>query len=521
MIGEKLNHYSINSILGEGGMATVYLAVDERFKKQVAIKVLRKEFVHNSNIRKRFLAEARSMFDMSHKNVVKVLDLIDAGDIVAFIMEYVDGQSIKEYVDVNGALFGRKLEDIFLQMLDGVEYVHNKGLIHRDIKPSNFLITNSGVVKLADFGIAKSTDPGANEYTMTGTTQQMGTPLYMSPEQVISTKAVTKQTDIYSLGVVLWFLLTGKKPYDDKSISFFELQKFIVEKPLSNTNTKFDSLIKKFCAKNLKDRTKTISQMKREFQIANYNEEGNTVNKRRNVLIMASVGFNVLLLILFLFNQFFGSQKEQLVEEVPDLTELTKDSIIVRTDTVFIEVVGKSAEIELMNPILYRGYTNKIMATAHGFLETELTASGASVSKRSNGWTIRPGAGKSCEVTVWGKSEDENLTKLKTVSFKVSNLPDPILYWGGKKSGDKGNKNSNLLQAKYGPGIPLKAEFKILKWKFFAPGLKGMTPTGSGGNIGPVSSLIRAVKPGHGISFICDVKGPDGMVRKVGAAWTL
>ena len=120
-----------------------------------------------------------------------------------------------------------------------------------------------------------------------------------------------------------------------------------------------------------------------------------------------------------------------------------------------------------------------------------------------------------------GKTVDGKSVRLKSLDFRVQNLPDPSLFWGGKKSGDKGNKNSNLLQAKYGPGIPLKAEFKIIKWKFLAPGLKGAPPTGAGGNIGQVSSLIRAVKPGTGISFVCDVKGPDGMVRKVGGSWTL
>jgi serine/threonine protein kinase len=130
-------------------------------------------------------------------------------------------------------------------MLDAVGYVHEQNLVHRDIKPSNFMLDKKGKVKLMDFGIAKNTDANSAEYTQTGTGMQMGTPMYMSPEQITETKSVTAQSDIYSLGVVLWQMVTGLKPYDSNTLSSFQLQMKIVQEPLLGTNTQWDDFIQK------------------------------------------------------------------------------------------------------------------------------------------------------------------------------------------------------------------------------------------------------------------------------------
>lgn len=190
------------------------------------------------------------------------------------------------------------------------------------------------------------------------------------------------------------------------------------------------------------------------------------------------------------------------------------------TKTVTVMKPSGSIELPELN-VLYRGYNNMVNITASGYPSGDLSVTNATKSKSGDGFIVKPGKGKTSTLTVMGKTVDGKSVKLKSLDFRVQNLPDPSLFWGGKKSGDKGNKNSALLQAKYGDGIPLKAEFTILKWKFLAPGLKGAPPTGAGGSIGSVSSLIRAVQAGTGISFVCDVKGPDGIVRKVGGSWTL
>jgi uncharacterized protein (TIGR02145 family) len=254
MIGKLLDKYELIQELGEGGMANVYAAHDSKFDAKVSIKILNKEFVHNEHIRKRFLAEARNMYKMSHTNIVKVTDLIDDGNTVAFVMEFIDGETLKQYRDRKGKLSDEEINAILPQMLEALSYVHDRNLVHRDVKPSNFMIDNSGRVKLLDFGIAKNTNPGSDEYTQTGTHTQMGTPMYMSPEQITETKSVTAQSDIYSLGVVLWQFVTGKKPYNTNTLSSFQVQMKIVQEPLSETNTFWDKMIMKATQKDPKSR---------------------------------------------------------------------------------------------------------------------------------------------------------------------------------------------------------------------------------------------------------------------------
>jgi len=202
---------------------------------------------------------------MSHPHVIRVSDLIDEGDTVAFVMEYVEGETLKEYLERKGKLTDTEIREIFSQMLDAVGYVHEQKLVHRDIKPSNFMIDKRGKVKLMDFGIAKSLDPKAAEYTQTGTGMQMGTPMYMSPEQITETKSVTAQSDIYSLGVVLWQMVTGKKPYDTKTLSNFQLQLKIVQEPLEVTNSDWDRIIQKATAKNVLHRFKNFVELKQDL----------------------------------------------------------------------------------------------------------------------------------------------------------------------------------------------------------------------------------------------------------------
>ena len=164
-----INDYKIIEEIGRGGMAVVYRAIHLTLNKDVAIKVLNKEFFSNDNIRKRFMAEGRNLFSLSHENLTRVTDLIDTDNVVAIVMEYIDGQSLKDYIIKSYPFSDDKIKGLFSQMLDSLSYIHQKGFIHRDIKPSNFMITKDGTIKLLDFGIAKNTDSASSDYTMTGT----------------------------------------------------------------------------------------------------------------------------------------------------------------------------------------------------------------------------------------------------------------------------------------------------------------------------------------------------------------
>jgi uncharacterized protein (TIGR02145 family) len=274
----ELKNYEIKGVLGEGGMAVVYLAEHQLFHSKVAVKVLNREFVHNENIRKRFISEARNMFKMSHPNIVRVTDMIDDGETVAFVMEYIEGESLKEYLDRKGKLGDEQIQYILQQMLDALEYVHVQGLVHRDIKPSNFMLTPQGKVMLMDFGIAKQLNPGSPEYTSTGTNQQMGTAMYMSPEQIHETRNVTVKSDIYSLGVVLWQMITGQKPYVMGTLSTFQLQTKIVTEPLSLTNTVWDGIIRRATEKDMGNRFDSAKEFKDALKGT---EKGNTKESTR------------------------------------------------------------------------------------------------------------------------------------------------------------------------------------------------------------------------------------------------
>ena len=264
--------YEIKEQLGQGGMATVFLAEHKRFQIDVAIKVLNKEFAHNDNIRKRFLAEARNLFKMSHPNIVRVTDLIEEDETVAFVMEYIEGQTLKDYLADKGKITDNEITSLFSQMLDAVMYVHKQNLVHRDIKPSNFMLSNRWVIKLMDFGIAKNLDSNSAEHTITTTTQTMGTPMYMSPEQIKSTKCVTSQSDIYSLGVVLWQMVTGGKPYNIATTSTYEMQTKIVNEALPLTGTKWDKLIQQCTQKETSARYKSVAEIKKNIAIIDSKE---------------------------------------------------------------------------------------------------------------------------------------------------------------------------------------------------------------------------------------------------------
>ena len=189
-----------------------------------------------------------------------------------------------------------------------------------------------------------------------------------------------------------------------------------------------------------------------------------------------------------------------------------------------ITVMKPSGSIELPElNVLYRGYPNQVNATASGYPETSLSGSGVSISGNgSGGYVVKPtGNGREATLSVSGRTADGKSVSLKTMKFRVSNLPDPELYWGAVKNGGKGSKAETKLFAKYPPEIPLNASFTITNWECQVPGAQGRPPSGPGGNIGAASTLLRAAPAGSQVSFICTVVGPDGVQRKKAGAFTI
>ena len=190
MIETKILNYEIKSLLGEGGMGNVYLAEHSHLGRKVAIKMLHPRLASNESLRKRFLNEASAMAHLQHPNIVGLLDYVESDDGLFLIMEYVHGEELDIHIrEVSGPIEEKKAKVLMAEILDAFDYAHKQGIVHRDIKPSNILMTQQGGVKVLDFGIAKMMD---DDKSMTKTGTQMGTVLYMSPEQVRGEKIDTR-----------------------------------------------------------------------------------------------------------------------------------------------------------------------------------------------------------------------------------------------------------------------------------------------------------------------------------------
>ena len=265
MIGKQILNYEIKSILGEGGMGTVYLAEHLTIHRKVAIKVLKPEVAQKEEIRKRFKNEASLMAHLQHPNIVGLIDYLEQEDGLYLIMEYVDGRGLDEVIkDLSQPFPIPRATEIFKKVLAAFAYAHKNGIIHRDVKPSNILITSNDEVKVLDFGIAKLVGETQNHLTKTGT--HMGTVYYMSPEQV-KAEQLDQRSDIYSLGITFYELLAGFCPYANLQ-SEYEVYNQIVKEPLVPlTNTmgeaysKVWKVIFKAIQKNKFDRFASCDEM--------------------------------------------------------------------------------------------------------------------------------------------------------------------------------------------------------------------------------------------------------------------
>ncbi|CAM5481577.1 protein kinase domain-containing protein [Streptomyces abikoensis] len=214
--------YQLRDLLGEGGMASVHLAYDSVLDRQVAIKTLHTELGREASFRERFRREAQAVAKLTHTNIVSVFDTgeddLDGSTMPYIVMEYIEGQPLRSVLDADVAQYGAMPADkalkITADVLAALEVSHEMGLVHRDIKPGNVMMTKRGVVKVMDFGIARAMQSGVTSMTQTG--MVVGTPQYLSPEQALG-RGVDARSDLYSVGIMLFELLTGRLPFDADS----------------------------------------------------------------------------------------------------------------------------------------------------------------------------------------------------------------------------------------------------------------------------------------------------------------
>lgn len=228
-IGKRLDgRYEIRELIGVGGMAMVYKAYDNTMDRIVAVKILKEEFASNEDFLRRFKNESKAVSMLSHPNIVKVFD-VSIGDLLQYIvMEYIDGITLKEYIEQQGKLEWKDAVHFVVQILRGLQHAHDKGIVHRDVKPQNVMVLANGTIKVTDFGIARFARGGQR----TITDKAIGSVHYISPEQARGDAAADK-ADIYSVGVMLYEMLTGQVPFQaDSAVSVAIMQLQREPKPL-------------------------------------------------------------------------------------------------------------------------------------------------------------------------------------------------------------------------------------------------------------------------------------------------
>lgn len=224
MIPTEILNYRIVRLIGTGGMGSVYLATNTNIDQQVAIKVLRPELAESPMLRARLKQEAEMLCALDHPGIVKFLNYVESPEGVYLIMEYVRGITLEDFIhNKNGLVVEKKAYPMITEMLDAFAYAHSKGIVHRDIKPSNIIIQEDGHIKVMDFGIAQI----MSESRTLDSKYMVGTPTYMSPEQVYS-KDVDERSDIYSIGVLIHHMLTGRAPYDSTLLTAQEIKRRVI-----------------------------------------------------------------------------------------------------------------------------------------------------------------------------------------------------------------------------------------------------------------------------------------------------
>ncbi len=276
MIPERIDRYEILAELGRGAMGVVYKARDPLLDRTVAIKTLNLSLSDKelAEYEARFYQEAKAMGKVTHPNIISLFDVGRSEDHAYMTMEYLEGQELRQILDSGSRLGMDHIIDIARQAAEGLAYAHEHDVVHRDIKPSNILISKSGQVKIGDFGIARI--PSSAVRTMTG--MVMGSPQYMSPEQVTG-KSVDHRTDIFSLGVVLYEMLTGSPPFNGENVHsiMYQIVNFNPQPP-STVNSAapemLDYIVAKALAKDADKRYRSAREMVEDLKACATGETG-------------------------------------------------------------------------------------------------------------------------------------------------------------------------------------------------------------------------------------------------------
>ena len=315
-------------MIGTGGMADVYIAEDTRLNRKVAVKILRSDLARDPAFVARFKKEALAAGGLSHPGIVAVYDSGVDGEDSYIVMELVSGHTLREILQSNALMPESKALDIACQILEALDYSHSKGIVHRDIKPGNIMMTNSGQVKVMDFGIARAMDDyGA---TMTNTFNIVGTAQYLSPEQATGEPA-DRRSDIYSVGCLLYELLTGRPPFSGDtpvSIAFQHVSAPLIAPSEINSkiDESLDTVLKVALSKDPSHRYQDAGAMLDDLRRAIRGEQVTTkirrVKPKRNYLV---AGISLLAVLALVVAGLSFSGKKSATFELPNVVGLTVD----------------------------------------------------------------------------------------------------------------------------------------------------------------------------------------------------
>lgn len=261
-VGKRLDgRYEVQEIIGVGGMSVVYKAYDNFDDRTVAIKILKDEFLNNEEFKRRFKNESKAIALLSHENIVRVYDVNFGEKLQYIVMEYIDGITLKEYINKQNSLTWNDALYFMTQILRAVQHAHDKGIVHRDIKPQNIILLPNGTLKVTDFGIARF----SRTETKTLTEQAIGSVHYIAPEQAKG-EPTDERADIYSMGVVLYEMLAGKVPFDsENAVSIALMQVQAIAEKLTQINPNIPKGLEQICIhamqKNPDDRYQTATEM--------------------------------------------------------------------------------------------------------------------------------------------------------------------------------------------------------------------------------------------------------------------
>lgn len=262
--GRKIPGYKMLGQIGKGASAIVFKARQVNLNRLVAIKVVQKKSLADAHAAERFYAEARAAAALNHPNIVQAIDVGSGGDFHYFVMEFVEGATVHDLIQELGRIREDTALDIIIAIADALEHAHQKGLVHRDVKPKNIIMSAGNVPKLADLGLARALDDKAAALAEKG--QALGTPFYISPEQVRGDEYIGPESDIYSLGATFYYMVTGRVPFEGKTQD--EVMTKHLREPLLSPLELLPTLtpglaevIEKMMAKSAKDRYATAADL--------------------------------------------------------------------------------------------------------------------------------------------------------------------------------------------------------------------------------------------------------------------